>query len=133
MQIQAVSGGINSYSKANEVSLNNVSGDSNLVLDEVIELRVSTVSGDIDAQVNLKDKGLLKASSVSGDVSLVFQKNINASFNLKSNVGGDLINKLSDVKAVHAKYGPGAKLSFQMAQGASTVRVTTVNGNVVVK
>lgn len=133
LQLQTVSGAVSSSSKANEVSLNTVSGDSELVLDEVVELRLSTVSGDVDAQVNLKEKGLLKASSVSGDVSLAFQKNINASFNLKSNVGGDLINKLSTEKAVHAKYGPGAKLNFQMAEGSSTVRVNTVNGNIVVK
>jgi hypothetical protein len=133
LQLQAVSGGISSHSKASEVSLNNVSGDNDLVLNEVIELRLSTVSGDVDAEVNLKVKGLLKASSVSGDVRLAFQKGINASFNLKSNVGGDLINKLTDVKAIHAKYGPGAKLSFQTAEGSSTVRVNTVNGNVLVK
>jgi DUF4097 and DUF4098 domain-containing protein YvlB len=133
LQLQAVSGDVHSNSMATEVSLNNVSGNSELSLSDVIELRLSTVSGDVEANVTLKDKGLLKASSVSGDVELTFQKDINAEFDLKSNVGGDLINKLSDMKAEHAKYGPGAKLNFQVGNGSSTVRVNTVNGNVIVK
>ena len=133
LQLQAVSGSVDSHSKASEVSLNIVSGDSDLILDDVIELRASTVSGDIDAKINLKAKGLVKASSVSGDVSFDFQNNANASFDLSSNVGGDIVNKLSNAKAIKPKYGPGAKLNFQVGDGSSTVRINTVNGNIRVK
>jgi len=130
LQLKAVSGEVDVNSNASEVFFNNVSGNSELNLTDVIELRMSTVSGDIDAMIKLKDKGLLKASSVSGDLDLVFQDNISASFRLKSNVGGDIINKLSVEKAKHAEYGPGAKLNFQQGDGSSTVSVTTVSGNV---
>ncbi|GAA0811552.1 DUF4097 domain-containing protein [Colwellia sp. D2M02] len=133
LQIKTVSGHIVSESVASEVSLNIVSGDSDLSLADVVELRVSTVSGDVDVKLALKDKGLLKASSVSGNLQFIFQKDINADFALESNVGGDLINKLSDVKAKEAKYGPSSTLNFQMGDGSSTVRVNTVSGNVIVK
>jgi len=130
LQLKAVSGEVDVNSNASEVSFNNVSGNSTLELTDVIELRMSTVSGDVDANINLKEKGLLKASSVSGDLDLVFQKNVSASFRLKSNVGGDLVNKLSAEKAKHSEYGPGAKLNFQLGGGSSTVSVSTVSGNV---
>ena len=130
LQLKAVSGDVNVDSNANEVFFNNVSGNSDLKLSDVIELRMTTVSGDIDANIKLKNKGLVKTSSVSGNLDLVFQKGIDASFRLKSNVGGDLVNKLSSAKAKHSEYGPGAKLSFQLGDGSSTVSATTVSGNV---
>lgn len=130
LQVKAVSGEVKINSSASEVFFNNVSGNSQLTLKEVIELRMSTVSGDIDANIRLKEKGLLKASSVSGDFDLVFQKDLKASFILKSNVGGDIVNKLSADKAEHSEYGPGAKLNFQLGDGSSTVTIGTVSGNI---
>jgi len=130
LQLQAVSGEVEVNSKASEVFFNNVSGRSDLKLTNVIELKMATVSGDIDADIDLKEKGLLKVSSVSGDLDLVFQKDISANFRLTSNVGGDLVNKLSSDKAKHSEYGPGAKLNFQLGNGSSTISATTVSGNV---
>jgi DUF4097 and DUF4098 domain-containing protein YvlB len=130
IQVKAVSGEIDIESNASEVFFNNVSGNSELKLSDVIELRMSTVSGDIDVEVELKEKGLIKASSVSGDIDLAFQKNINADFRLNTNVGGDLINKLSSDKAVYSEYVRSAKLNFQLGDGNSSVSVSTVNGNV---
>lgn len=130
IQLKAVSGEVDVKSKAAEVFLNNVSGNSELKLADVIELRMSTVSGDIDAEVELKEKGLLKANSVSGDLDLIFQKNINADFRLNTNVGGDLVNKLSSDKAVYSEYVRSAKLNFQLGDGNSSVSVSTVNGNI---
>lgn len=133
LQLQSVSGEVDVNSKATEVFVNNVSGRTKLKLGEVLELRMSTVSGDVDAKLHLKDKGLLKTSSVSGDVELTFQKDVDANFRLKSNVGGDLINKLTDDEATEAKYGPGAKLYFQTGQGSASVSANSVSGNIVVK
>jgi len=133
LQLQSVSGEVEVNTKAAEVFVNNVSGSTDLRLDEVLELRISTVSGDVEAKLHLKDKGLLKASSVSGDVELEFQQGVDANFRLKSNVGGDLVNKLTDDEAKHPKYGPGAKLNFQTGQGNASVSANSVSGNIVVK
>ena len=130
IKIRAVSGEVDVESSASEVFFNNVSGNSKLKLTDVIELRMSTVSGDINAEVQLKEKGLLKASSVSGDIELIFQKDINADFRLNTNVGGDLVNKLSSDKAVYSEYVRSAKLNFQLGDGNGSVSVSTVNGNV---
>jgi len=133
LQLQAVSGEITSESRANELYVNNVSGNTKLSLENVDELRMSTVSGDTEVSLHLQNNGVVKASSVSGSVELDFQNDIAADFRLKANAGGDLINKLTKDKAEEAKYGPSSKLYFQTGNASSSVRVSTVSGDVVVK
>jgi len=130
LEVRAVSGGVFINSQAKEVFFNNVSGSSEIHLAKVVELRIRTVSGDLTAQLNLNEKALLKASTVSGDLDFTFQKGIDADFSLKSSVGGDIDNNITQVKTEHDEYGPGAKLNFQTVNGSALVRVSTVSGNV---
>jgi hypothetical protein len=130
LEIRAVSGEVVTNSQAKEVFFNNVSGQSELNLAEVIELRIRTVSGDLQASVTLNEKALLKASTVSGDLEFTFQKGVDADFSLTSNVGGDIDNNITQVKTEHDEYGPGAKLNFQTVNGSALVRVSTVSGNI---
>lgn len=133
LQLQAVSGEITSNSRANEVFINNVSGNTELSLARIDECKISTVSGDTKVSLFLQNNGVVKASSVSGEVLLDFQNDIAADFRLKANAGGELINKLTNQKADRAKYGPSAKLYFQTGDANSSVRVNTVSGDVIVK
>lgn len=133
LQLQAVSGEITSDSKANEVFVNNVSGNTKLSLAKVDEFRISSVSGDSEISLHLQSNGVVKASSVSGSLIIDLQRNIAADFRLKANAGGDLINKLTKHKAEEAKYGPSSKLYFQTGNASSSVRVSTVSGDVIVK
>jgi DUF4097 and DUF4098 domain-containing protein YvlB len=133
LKLQAVSGEITSSSKANEVFVNNISGNTELRLEKIDELKMSAVSGETDISLFLQKNGAVKASSVSGEISLDFQNDVTADFRLKANAGGDLINKLTSDKANRAKYGPSAKLYFQTGNANSSVRVSTVSGDIVVK
>jgi len=133
LKLQVVSGEITSQSSANEVFVNNISGNTELNLDKIDELKMSSVSGDTEVKLFLNKNGVVKASSVSGEVKLDFQNDVAADFRLKANAGGDLINKLSDHQARHAKYGPSSKLYFQTGNGNGSVRVSTVSGGVTVK
>jgi hypothetical protein len=133
LQLKAVSGEITSDSKANEVLVNNVSVNTKLSLANVDEFNISSVSGDSEINLHLQNNGVVKASSVSGSFVLDFQNNITADFRLKSNTSGDLINKLTMHKAEEAKSGPSSKLYFQTGNASSTVRVSTVSGDVIVK
>jgi hypothetical protein len=130
LEIRSVSGEVESNSQAKEVFFNNVSGNGELTLAEVVELRIRIVSGDFSAKLNLNQKALLKASTVSGDLDLTFQKGVDADFSLKSSVGGDLDNNITKVEAEHDEYGPGAQLNFQTLNGSALVRASTVSGNI---
>ncbi|WP_085300645.1 DUF4097 family beta strand repeat-containing protein [Cognaticolwellia mytili] len=130
---KTVSGSLGSKSMANEVSAKSVSGDIDLHLAEIDELIVSTVSGEFNSELSLNDDGLLKMSSVSGDLQVNFKNEVQASFSLKTNAGGDIINRLTSAQAKRAKYGPSSKLSFETGNGSSSVRASTVSGSIVVK
>jgi len=130
LEIRSVSGEVAINSQAKEVFFNNVSGSSKLNLAEVVELRIRTVSGDLTAKLTLSDKALLKSSTVSGDLAFTFQKEVDADFNLKSSVGGDIKNNISSAKTEDDEYGPGARLNFQTVNGSALVRVSTVSGNI---
>ena len=133
LQLQVVSGDITSDSKANEVHVNNVSGNSKLKLAKVDELKITAISGDSEISLYLQNSGVVKASSVSGSVSFDFQNDVEADFRLKANASGDIINKLTKHESEEAKYGSSSKLYFQTGNANSSVSVNTVSGDVIVK
>jgi hypothetical protein len=130
---KTVSGSLTSTSSANEVSAKSVSGDIDLRLANIDELIVSTVSGQFESELSLNDNGLLKMSSISGDLEVKFKNDVQASFSLKTNAGGNIVNHLTSAEAKRAKYGPSSKLSFETGNGSSSVRASTVSGSIVVK
>lgn len=130
LKLKAVSGNLSSESSANEVSANSVSGEIELKLMEVDDLKVSTVSGDVDGRLALNDDGRLKMSSVSGDIDMHFTNKVQADFRLKSNASGDLINRLTSDKALKAKYGPSSKLYFETGDASASVKGSTVSGRI---
>lgn len=130
LEMKAVSGDLRVKSAASEVSLNTVSGEMDFTLADVEELFINTVSGNVNGTLALIDNGMIKMSSVSGDLVLGFTNDIQASFRMKSNAGGDLVNKLTDDEAKHAKYGPSSKLYFETGNASSSVKASTVSGKV---
>ncbi|QOL25989.1 DUF4097 family beta strand repeat protein [Thalassotalea sp. LPB0316] len=130
---KAVSGDLNITSTASHVEVKNVSGEIELVLASVEELSMSTVSGDVDADLTLLDNGKVKLSSVSGDFTLNFLNDVDAIFRLRASAGGDLINRLTNDKAIEDKYGPSSRLAFETGNASARVNGSTVSGNVVLK
>lgn len=128
-----ISGDLDIQSSANEISAKAVSGSIELLLGDIDELIASTVSGDLRSKLSLNDNGLIKMSSVSGDLTVDFQGDVNASFKLKASAGGDIVNNLTKDKVKRAKYGPGAKLLFEKGDGEGSVRANTVSGTIEVK
>ncbi|MFD2167242.1 DUF4097 domain-containing protein [Thalassotalea euphylliae] len=130
IHMKAVSGDVRTESSATEVTLGVVSGDIRFRLGEVEELHITTVSGDADGSLSLTDNASVKMSGVSGDVSLNFTSEVNASFNLSATAGGDLKNRITSDKARRAKYGPSSKLQFTAGNGSASVKGSTVSGEI---
>ncbi|SEL58143.1 Putative adhesin [Colwellia chukchiensis] len=133
LHLKTVSGSINADSSAQEVSAHSVSGDIELALAAVDELIASTVSGEFEGELSLNEHGLIKMSSVSGDLALTFNNAVQASFQLKANAGGNIINQLTSAKATRAKYGPSSKLSFDTGNASAAVQASTVSGRIKIK
>lgn len=133
LNLRSVSGKVDTHSSAQEVELSVVSGDIEFTLAQVDELQLSSVSGEIEGELSLKDNGRLEMSTVSGDIDIKFTNDVQASFRLKSNAGGRLVNRLTDKKAQEAKYGPSSKLQFETGSASATVKGTTVSGTIRVR
>ncbi len=130
LKLKAVSGDISTQSTATEVSMTSVSGEIAFALGSLDVLDLSTVSGEAKGNLSLNDSGLVKMNSVSGDITLTFDNDVQASFNMHSNAGGELINNITDEKAQHAKYGPSVKLAFTTGNGSGSVKAKTVSGQI---
>ena len=133
IKLKVVSGNIKSQSNVTELGVKNVSGNTRLKLGQIDEFSASVVSGDLKASLQLNDGGYVKASGVSGDIDLVFQRGIQASFKLSATAGGDIDNDISGDKPIKAKYGPSRKLQFETGNANGSVKVSTVSGEINLK
>lgn len=130
VQLKAVSGDIEISSTATDVSLSVVSGDVDFELAEVDDLKVSSVSGDVEGQLTLNDDGNIKMSGVSSDFDIKLQKNVSANFKISSSAGGRIKNNLTNDKVKRAKYGPSSKLNFSTGDASGTFKASVVSGEI---
>lgn len=128
VRLMTVNGDIDFTAQTPTVAIESVNGDANITLGEIRSLSLTTVNGDMTASLNLLDDGDIDASSVGGTLSLNFQRQVSARFELQAHAGGDIKNRLSDDKPSAAKYGPSKWLNFNFNGGKGRVDMSTVNG-----
>ncbi|MDO6694856.1 DUF4097 family beta strand repeat-containing protein [Aliiglaciecola sp. 3_MG-2023] len=127
---ESVNGDINVRLDAAEVKAETVNGDIELTLAKVEHLNLNTVNGSVEASLELVPQGDVRATSVGGSISLNFQADISARFDLQGHAGGRIINKISSDKEHKAKYGPSRWLEFSHNGGNGQVKVSTVSGRI---
>lgn len=127
---ESVNGDIDVQTDSKEVKAETVNGDIELVLNSVDVVHLNTVNGSIEASMELARQGNVRASSVGGSVSLYFQPDVSARFDLQGHAGGRIINKISADKEQKAKYGPSRWLEFSVNGGNGKVNVSTVSGRI---
>ncbi|TKB45328.1 DUF4097 family beta strand repeat-containing protein [Thalassotalea mangrovi] len=130
IELNAVSGNIAANGEAKELNANVVSGNLDVNYRNLSKLSLSSVSGDVDANMVILDDAIVKMSSVSGNIALVMQEQANVSVRIDSNAGGKIINRISDDKVVKAKYGPSSRLDTQLGSGAASLKASTVSGTI---
>ncbi|TLU64296.1 hypothetical protein FE810_11875 [Thalassotalea litorea] len=130
VELNAVSGNIDARGEASELIANVVSGDLQVNYRGLSKLSLSSVSGDVDATAVLMDDGIVKMSSVSGNITFVVQEDANVSVRVDSNAGGKIVNRISNDAVVKAKYGPSSRLETRIGTGAASIKASTVSGTV---
>ncbi|WP_241481800.1 DUF4097 family beta strand repeat-containing protein [Rheinheimera mesophila] len=128
LSIEAVNGSIESKSSASEVAVSVVNGEADLELTNVQQLTMSSVNGELEAEVKGSLTPRIEASTVSGNAKLKLEKAVSAKFNLVANAGGSIKNELTSQKAERAKYGPRSSLEFSTGKGEGSVEMNTVSG-----
>jgi DUF4097 and DUF4098 domain-containing protein YvlB len=127
---ESVNGDIVITSASREINAETVNGDIDLTLSEIGQLNLDTVNGSIEARLTLLPDGEVSASSIGGSVSLYFQEEISARFDIRSHSGGKIVNKISDDPVQKGQYGPIRSLEFSLNGGNGKVEVSTISGRV---
>ncbi|WP_147653658.1 DUF4097 family beta strand repeat-containing protein [Vulcaniibacterium gelatinicum] len=146
-QIESVSGDLTLTLNSDEVQVESVSGDirlrgrldgeiraetvsGNLAVDSrgerVRRISTATVSGDVRMKVALAPGGVIRAESVSGDLTLVLPRSLSARATGES-FSGTL--RAAGAGVEKPKYGPGSSFSHRYGDGDGEIRIETFSGD----
>ncbi len=123
----SVSGDVEVSGAGDEVRARSVSGNVRLERVRAPAVSASSVSGDVDAQIEaLTGQGDLRFTSVSGDVDLQLPRSLDADFTMKT-VSGELD---SDFQLTLQGGMSRRTLSGRIGRGGRELNLTTVSGDV---
>jgi len=131
-KLGTVSGDIKGTFTSTDISADTVSGDLRLHLAEFDSLTANSVNGEVWVSGQLNDSGKAKCSTVNGDITLAFDRAINARVKVKTGPGGDINNKISSDKVEHI-FPNQQKLKMTLGDGSAVIKIGTVNGSVTLK
>lgn len=132
IKYRLVSGDLNSQTLAEKVKVEQVSGEITADFSKAKEISVRTVSGD--TQISLaKTFDKANVDSVSGDITLTFPEQPDANFDLNGGPSGKIKNGLSQDMPQKQKYISNESLSFQTGAGTAEVKMNSISGNLILK
>ena len=124
---KTVSGDLEARDIDGDIAFNSVSGDLTLAGGAVSSLAAKTVSGQVTADIDLRDGGGLKVSTVSGHVAVRVPATASARVDLRSTSG----RVRSSFDGMAPAPGPGpAVLSATIGSGSANLSVTSMTGDV---
>jgi Putative adhesin len=124
---KTVSGDVEARGIDGEVAFNSVSGGLTLAGGAVSKLAAKTVSGQVTADIDLRDGGGLKVSTVSGDVAVRVPASASARVDLKS-ASGRVRSSFDGMTAA-----PGRRptvMSATIGSGSADLTVSSMTGDV---
>ena len=124
---KTVSGDVEARGIDGEVAFNSVSGGLTLAGGAVSKLAAKTVSGQVTADIELRDGGGLKVSTVSGDVAVRVPASASARVDLKS-ASGRVRSSFDGMTAA-----PGRRptvMSATIGSGSADLTVSSMTGDV---
>jgi DUF4097 and DUF4098 domain-containing protein YvlB len=124
---KTVSGDVEARGLDGEVAFNSVSGGLTLAGGAVSKLAAKTVSGQVTADIELRDGGGLKVSTVSGDVAVRVPASASARVDLKSASGR--VRSSFDGLAAAPGRRPTA-MSATIGSGSADLTVSSMTGDV---
>ncbi len=127
--LASVSGNLTARGLRGEVEAKSVSGEVDIEVDAATRLRAKAVSGDIDVRAGLAGAARVEIESISGTVSLILQKPVDAEFDVESH-SGSIDNCFGPKPQRKSQYAPGRELRFTQGSGAASVRIDTLSGNI---
>lgn len=128
-EIESVSGDIVFSGKFEETEIQSMAGSIQVQIDNIQNLHVQSMSGDISVKGDLDRDAEVELSSVSGAIRYKATTKLNATCDIASNFGGIIKNMLTDDRP--EKNGLiQKKLSFVSGDGSANLTMHTVSGSV---
>ncbi|MEJ8569493.1 DUF4097 family beta strand repeat-containing protein [Elongatibacter sediminis] len=127
ISVETVSGEIDLAGVDGEVQVTTVSGDAELEGGTVTVARFETVSGDLDADVDVAGGGRLSADSMSGDVRIVLDDAQQGNFSAQT-YSGDIRTDFGAVDA--GSRGPGRRLNHREGDGGAIIEIENFSGDI---
>lgn len=125
---KTVSGDVEARGVDGEVAFNSVSGGLTLAGGAVSKLAAKTVSGQVTADIELRDGGGLKVSTVSGDVAVRVPASASARVDLKS-ASGRVRSSFDGMFRPAPSRGPTV-MSATIGSGSANLTVSSMTGDV---
>lgn len=129
IHLYSVSGQIEASGMAGDIWAEVVSGDIELTGQNVSEGHLKSVSGDLEASLELTRDASLHMESVSGDIEVNLPKNFAADYELTS-FSGDIEDIFGKKALRKSKYAPGSELMYKHGDGKARVRANTLSGDI---
>ncbi len=124
-------GTINGTSGKAAVTVGSVSGSLRINLVAAERLNARSISGDIDAHVELMPTARVEMETVSGTIGLTMKPPVHAEFDLES-FSGDIDNCFGQKARDKNRYGPGSELSFTQGNGGARVSISSLSGDITI-
>ena len=132
MEIESVSGGVTLRGVTSAVSVESVSGNVDISGQDLSEVEIESMAGDIRIQGNFTAKGDVDIESFSGNVELVFPSGIAANFDLVT-FSGKIENAFGPKPRRGSEHEPYMELSFSTGLDSDfDVSVETFSGNITI-
>jgi len=106
-----------------------VSGELRATIAAADRVNLNSVSGDIEASVELTPSSRIDMESVSGELTLTLKPPVNADFDIES-FSGDIENCFGPKSRHASKYTPGSELNFTQGSGGARVEMQTLSGEI---
>ena len=108
-----------------------VSGSLTINLAAAERLNARSISGDIDAHVELMPTARVEMETVSGEIKFTMKPPVNAEFDMES-FSGDIESCFGKKARDKNRYGPGSELSFTEGSGGARVSINSLSGDITI-
>ena len=129
IEASTVSGDVILFRVSGEVSGESVSGDVTVDEGSFDRAEMSSVTGEIVFNGELRDDGKLSIETVNGDVDVNFVGDLSARIEIDT-FNGSIRNCFGPEAERTSKYAPGWELEFVEGDGDGRVEISTMNGGV---
>jgi DUF4097 and DUF4098 domain-containing protein YvlB len=132
MDVEALSGAVQLYGVTGSVSVEAVSGTVIIQGQEIEEISIESVSGDVSFDGGFAAEGEFEVETHSGNIELIVPGDVKARFEFET-FNGKIENEIGPAPHKEDRFSPYTELRFSTGSGEFDVSVETFSGNITLR